>query len=134
MPLLSLFLVGHVLLPVFDTFLEPFFHETSVSLELIDLCTSYLLFVGLIHVFLILIEIIGFHLLSHGLVVKLLQVVLHVHGLLRLVEGLETSLEKTALHLVVGVLAGSDLKSRLVVTHLSSLTKNCDIGWRVDFF
>lgn len=130
--LLPLLLVGHVLFPVLHSLLEPLLHEAGVPLELVDLGSSHFLLLGLVQVFLVVVVGLSFVGLARCFVVELLQVVLHVHRLLGLVQRLKTGLEEAALHLVVRVLAWTDLQSRLVVAHLSCLTKNSDVGRRVD--
>jgi len=58
--------------------------------------------------------------------------VLHVHGLLRLVQGLETSLEESALHLVIGLFVRSNLQSGLIVTNFAGFPQNGDVGWWIN--
>ena len=83
--LFSLLLIGHVLLPVLNSLGEPLLHEAGISLELVDLSTSDFLsdpfflffFSGSIS--------FGLFILADSFVIELLEMVLHVHGLLRLV-------------------------------------------------
>lgn len=92
--LLSFLLVSHILLPVLHTFLEPFFQESSVSLELVDLSSSDLLLGSFFLLSFSSSVPFCFLCLPHSLVLKLLKMTFHIHGLLRLVEGLESSLKE----------------------------------------
>lgn len=74
----------------------------------------------------------GLFVLPNGLIIELFKMALHVHGLLRFVEGLEANLEERALHLVVGLLGSANLLSGLVVTNFSRLPEYSDISGRVD--
>ena len=74
----------------------------------------------------------GLSSLAGSLVLKLSEMVLHVHRLLGLVQGLQPSLKEGALHLVVSILGRADLQGRLVVPHLAGLPQDRDVSWRVD--
>ena len=132
--LFPLFLVSHVLLPVFDTLGEPLLHETSVSLELVDLGPSELLSNTLFLLSFRHFVSFGFFGLSDGLVVELFEVIFHIHGFLRLVESLETNLEEGRLHFVVGILVRAYLESRLIVTNFARFPENGNVCRRVDLF
>jgi len=130
--LLTLLLVRHILLPILNTLLKPLFHETGVSLQLVDLSTSDLLLFLLLLGFLSVVEGLSFVGLAISLVLELLQVTLHVGLLLRLVECLQAHFEEGRLHLVVGLLLGANLHGGLRVPVLAGLSKNGDVGWRVN--
>lgn len=132
--LFPLFLVSHVLLPVFDTLGEPLLHETSVSLELVDLGPSDLLSNTLFFLSFRHFVSFGFLGLSDRLVIELFEVIFHIHGFLRLVESLEAHFEEGRLHFVVGILVRANLESRLIVANLARFPENGDVCWRVDFF
>ena len=131
--LLSFLLIGHVLLPVFDSLLQPFFHEPSVPLELVDLGSADFLLDPFGFLLLGLVVALCLFILADSLVIELLEVVLHVHGLLRFVQCLQARLEEGALHLVVSFLCWPDLQSRLVVSNFARLSKNSDVSWGIHF-
>jgi hypothetical protein len=83
--LLSFLLVSHILFPVFNSLLQPFFHESSISLKFVNLRSSNLLLVGLTHVPFLIHVLFSFISLSFCLIIRLLEVVFHVHLLLRFV-------------------------------------------------
>ena len=88
MTLFTLFLVGHVLLPVLDTFLKPLFHEARIPLELINLSSSDFLLVAILFVVRIIFVALSLVSLTICLNIELLQVRFHVGRLLRLVKRL----------------------------------------------
>lgn len=99
--LFSFFFVSHVLFPVFNTFLKPFFHKTSVSLKFIDLGSSDFLFYSFAFFFDIFVVSFCLLILSYSFVFKFSQMIFHIHCLLWFVESLKSCLKELALHLVV---------------------------------
>jgi hypothetical protein len=130
--LFSLLLVSHVLLPVLNTLLQPLLHEASIPLQLVDLSSSDLLLDPFLLLFLRSLVPLRLFILSVCFILELLQVSIDVHHLLGLVQGLQPCLEERALHFVVTALVGANLECRLVVTHLTGLAEDSDIGRRVD--
>lgn len=116
-----------VLLPVFDTLLVPLLHEAGIALQFVDLDAAHFLLAHCRH--------LGFFggaagrktVLAVLLLLKLLQVSLHVQLLLWLVEGVDARLEELVLHFVVLFLGVGDFLSRLVVAKLAGLGEHGDV-------
>lgn len=83
--LLPLFLVGHILLPIFNTLGQPLFQEPSVSLEFVYLGPSDLLLDSLLLLCLSSSMLVCLLSLPLCFIIKFLKVIFHVHGLLGLV-------------------------------------------------
>ena len=129
--LLTLLLVCHVLLPVFDTLLEPFLHEASVPLKFVDLSASDLLLAEPTCLLIGSVCLLGFFILTISLFLELGKVTLHVRLLLGLVESLETLLEELSGHGLIGLLGRAELESRLGIAVFAGLSQDGDVCWRV---
>ena len=79
----------------------PLFHEARISLELVDLNAAHLLLPHSSHLLVFVIAAGRVVCLRIRLLVKLLQVSLHVELLLRLIERVNASLEELMLDSVV---------------------------------
>ena len=90
----AVLLQGLVLLPVLDTLLQPFFHETCVSSDFVDLGGSHFLEVTFTGLPFITIAHLSELVLPFLFIIELLQVSLHEDLLLRLVEDLQPLVEE----------------------------------------
>ena len=74
---LPVLLDGLVLLPVLDTLLQPFFHETCISCDFVDLSCPHFLKHTLMSLSFFTITLLCKGILPNLLIVKLLEVTLH---------------------------------------------------------
>jgi len=112
----------------------PFLHEPSVTLELVNLNTAHLLLShgGDLFVFGVTADRkVGLLVL---LLLKLLQMRLHVELFLWLVERVNAGLEELVLHSVILFLRVGNFLSRLVVAKLTGFGQDSDISDRVNLF
>lgn len=98
----------------------PFFHETSITLELVNLNAAHLLLPHRSHLLIFGVAADGEVLLTIFLFFKLLQVRLHVECLLWFVKSVDARLEELVLHAVIRLLRVCNLLCWLVVTKLTS--------------
>lgn len=129
---LSFLLLLLVLLPVFDTFLLPFFHEAGIALQFVDLNSSQLLLTKSCGLLLGIEVVRGLLSLAFLLSDKFLDVLLHVDLLLGLVERGKSLLEEFMLNFVEFFHGLGDLLGGLVVTELPGLRQHGNVCWRVD--
>ena len=99
----------------------PLLHEASVALELVDLNTAHLLPSHGGNLFVFGVTSDRKVLLPVLLLLKLIQMRLHVELLLWLVERVYTGLEELMLHAVVLFLRVGDFLGRLMVAELTGL-------------
>jgi hypothetical protein len=109
-----------VLLPILDTFLEPFFHEAGVALHLADARSPHVKKSFLSRLFLTSVSSFGLLILPPSFIVELLQVSFHDDFLLGLVEDLEPLMKKGGCLGLILFLRGRDFHCWSVVTDFSS--------------
>lgn len=109
-----------IFLPVLDALLVPFFHETSVTLELVNLDAAHFLLPHGGHLLVIRVAADGEVLLAILLFFKFLHVRLHVQLLLWLIKRVDARFEELVLHTVVRLLGVCNFLCWLVVAKLTS--------------
>jgi len=120
-----------VLLPVLDALLVPLLHEASIPLQLIDLNSAHFLLAQVIRFLLLKVLFVRDLRLSFLLIVELLHVIFHVKLLLRLVQRVDSHLEKVVLNLVILGAWHCNFLRWLVVAKLTRLGEDCNVSRRV---
>ena len=121
-----------VLLPVLDTLLVPFLHETCVALEFVDLDTAHLLLAHGGDLLVFVVEASGLASLTVLFILELVEVRLHIQLLLGLIKRVYPLLEELVLDPVVLLLRVSDFLGGLVITELARLGQHGDVSRGVD--
>ena len=105
----------------------PFLHEARVALEFVDLDTAHLLFAHSGDLLVFVVEASGIPILPVLLVLKLVEVRLHVELLLGLVERVYALFEELVLDAIVLLLGVRDFLGGLVITELARLGQHGDV-------
>jgi hypothetical protein len=117
----TLALDTHILFPVLDALGKPFLHETSISLELVDLDSAHLLLFVSVHLHVVCVELGGLSGLSNELVVVLLLVSLKIDIFLGTVKFSKPLLEESVGHFIVLWFGHRDSLGGLVVAKSTGL-------------
>ena len=123
-PSLPVFLDSLIFLPILNSLLQPFLHETCVSCNFVYLGPTLVLEQLLPCLFLKIISSLSELCLSLFLVIELLHVSLHDDGLLRLVEYLKPVLKESGCMLLVLLFVRRYLHSRAVIPNFTSYKSN----------
>ena len=117
-----------VLLPVFNTLLVPFLHETCVALEFVDLDTTHLLLAHSGDLLVFVVKATGIASLTVLFFLKLVEMCLHIELLLGLVKRVYPLFEELVLDAVILLFGVCNFLGGLVVTKLARLGQHGDIG------
>ena len=123
-----------VLLPVLNTLLVPFLHETGISLQLVDLDAPHFLLPHGCHLAVFRVRPLRHTRLPLFLFFKFSHVRFHVELFLGLVESVDALLEELVLNTVVLLLRVGNFLGGLVVSKLASFGQHGDIGGGIDLF
>ena len=121
-----------VLLPVLNTLLVPFLHETCVALEFVDLDTTHLLLAHSGDLLVFVVEATGIASLTVLFFLKLVEMCLHIKLLLGLIKRVYPLFEELVLDAVILLFGVCNFLGGLVVTKLARLGQHGDIGSGVD--